>query len=42
MKTNTNFRYYLATVKNVMDKSCRETRKTDFMFNNSFFENRAV
>ena len=27
---------------NVLDKSCRENQNTHFMFNNFFFENRAV
>jgi hypothetical protein len=29
-------------MKNVLDESCRENRKTHFMSNNFFFENRAV
>jgi len=30
------------TIRNVSDKICRENQNTHFMFNNDFFENRAV
>jgi len=29
-------------MKNVLDKSCREHQNTQFVFNNSFFFNRAI
>ena len=29
-------------MRNVLDKICRENKNTHFMFNNFFFENRAV
>jgi len=32
----------LLRMKNVSDKSFRETRSTHFVFNNFFFENRAI
>ena len=32
----------LRRMKNVSDKRCRENQNTHFMFNNFFFENRAV
>jgi len=35
-------RSILLRMKNILDKSCRETRNAHFMFNNFFSENRAV
>jgi len=29
-------------MRNILDKSCQETQYTYFMFNNLFYENRAV
>jgi hypothetical protein len=29
-------------MRNVLDKSCRENQNTHFVFNNGFFEDRAV
>jgi len=36
------FRSVHLRMRNVSDKSCRGTQNTDFVFNNFFFENRAV
>ena len=35
-------RSVLLTIRNISDKSCRETQNTHFVCNNIFFENRAV
>jgi hypothetical protein len=35
-------RAFLLRMKNLSDKSCRENQNTHFVFNNFFFENRAV
>jgi hypothetical protein len=46
MKTYVHFliisRSFLLRMRNVSDKSCRETQNTLFVFSNLFFENRAV
>ena len=36
------YRSILLRMKNISDKSCREVRNTDFIFNIFFFENRAI
>ena len=44
MNTFRHFRQYLNSFykENVLDKICTQNQNTHFMFNNFFFENRAV